>query len=577
MTGSPATGADLLVATLEDLGVQVVFGVPGTQTVGLFEALRRGSVRTVLTTHELGAAFMANGYARASGRVGVIVTIPGPGFAYALPGLGEARADSAALLHLTLLPAQSPRQRFMLQHLDQEAIAAPLVKAVFDVETAGRVAAMVREAHALAASGEPGPVLLQLSESALRESAEPGGGPAIGTAPARDLAPFDQVAGRLAAARRPVLLAGQGACDASADLVRLVERLAIPVLTTPSGRGVIPEDHPWALGFEPLRGDVACLNELLESADLILTLGCKLAHNGTVGFAMRLPPQRVVQVNTDPGALGATYGASLTLEASAEALVAHLLEAPGLRERAASVWAATEVGEWRRRLQVPASGAMPEPSFRGTPGGTAASFFAALRRVLPRDGILVTDSGLHQVMARRHFTVLAPRGLIAPTDFQSMGFGIPAAVGAKLAAPGRRVAAVVGDGGLLMTGMELATAAREGIAVTVIVFNDGSLSQIRLQQLSECGREHAVRLRTPSLEALAEAVGVSYFRLADDPEAVLRAAIQADGPALVEVEVGDGTAIRRVRAQGYAKAVARGLGAKRVAGWLRGLWGLVRS
>jgi acetolactate synthase-1/2/3 large subunit len=570
-------GDEIVSATLEALGVRTLFGVPGTQTVGLFEALRRSSIRTVLATHELGAAFMANGYFRASGEVGVLVTIPGPGFAYALAGLAEARADSAGLLHVTGRPNPTPNRRFLLQHLDQASVAGPLVKSVFDVERTDCIRAALSDAHALALAGEPGPVLVQISGEALTGTAqatehEP---LALLRPTPVDAALFEQVAARLAAARRPVIFAGQGALGVAPELRQLVERCSIPVLTTPSGRGVIPEEHPLALCFEPHRGDVAAVNALLDAADLVLAVGCKLAHNGTVGFALRLPPDRLVHVNTDPEALGANYPASLEITASVEALLEHLLRAPGLRRRAASTWDAAEVAQWRDRLQAEGADRLPEPSLRSVPGGKAASFFSCLRRALPRDGILVTDSGLHQVLARRHFAVFEPRGLIMPSDFQSMGFGVPAAIGAKLGAPSRPVVAVVGDGGFLMSGMELVTAVREAVPVTVVVFNDGQLNQIRLQQFREVGHPHAVALGTPDLEAFAGALALDYVRLTGDPETVLRAAIASRRPTLVEVEVGDSPAIRRLRASGLARGAARGLLPGAVLAWLKRLLGQV--
>ena len=573
---SAREGNVVVCRTLESLGVRTAFGVPGTQTVGLFEALRRSGIRTVLATHELGAAFMANGYARASGRAALLATIPGPGFAYTVAGLAEARADSAAVLHVTVLPAASPQRRFLLQHIDQGAIAGPVTKAVLDVNRSEQIESAIREAHTLAHAGEPGPVLVQIAAQALAGTAPEVPTHAVPAPRAADPALLDRVVRRLALASRPLLYVGQGAADAAEDLRRLVERRSIPVMTTPSGRGVIPEDHPLALAFEPLRGDVAEANALLAAADLVLAVGCKLTHNGTVGFTLRLSADRLVHVNTDGDALAGRYPASLAVLASAQELFAHLLASPDLPVTGTSAWTAPDVERWRRRLQVPGPDQLPEPAPAG-PGRTAAALFASLRRSLPRHGILVTDSGLHQVMARRHFEVLAPRGLILPSDFQSMGFGVPAAIGAKLAAPDRPVVAVVGDGGLLMAGMELVTAAREGVPLTVIVFNDGALNQIRVQQYREFGRAHAVDLRTPDLEALAAALSVGYARVGDDPDRALSDAIAASRPMLVEVEIRDSLGIRALRAGGLARQTARDLLGAAGTGWVKRLRGRHRG
>jgi len=205
-------------------------------------------------------------------------------------------------------------------------------------------------------------------------------------------------------------------------------------------------------------------------------------------------------------------------------------------------------------------------------GVSTASFFAALRAALPRDCIVVTDTGLHQVMTRRHFPVLAPGGLLTPSDFQSMGFGLPAAIAAKLAAPERPIVALVGDGGLSMSGMELATAAGLGLPLPlpVLVFDDGKLNQIRLSQQAAFGSDFGTTLPGLDFSALAAATGVRFAEVESDPAPALAAALSADGPTLLRVPVGDSLGIRRVRTVARAKALVRaGLG-ERLVSRLRG-------
>ncbi len=560
---SARTGSAIACRTLEALRVTHVFGVPGTQTVGLFEALRTSALRTILSAHEQGAAFMANGYARASRRVGVICTIPGPGFTNALTGLAEAQADSAAVMLLTVKPPSSGR-RFELQRIDQAQIAAPLVKEVFEATCAGDIAGVLADAHRCALAGEPGPVLVEIAGAALDAEAPDTSHGAVASDDAA--APDDSAhegllaaaAQRLLMARRPVIFAGQGAAGDSRALGALAERCAVPVLTTPSGRGVLPEDHAFSLGCEPHRGNLEHANALLRSADLIVALGCKLGHNGSVGFGLALPADRLVHVNTDPAAIGANYPVALGVPVSACVFLSYV-SAQARRGRGASTWTQAEVAEWRTKLGALGARGVPEPKIHGVEGGTPAALFAALRAALPRDGIVVTDSGLHQQLLRRQFTVLAPGGLIMPADYQSMGFGVPAAIGAALAAPERPVVAVAGDGGFMMSGMELAAAVRERIPVTVLVMNDGQLGQIRLQQLRDFGHAHAVDVGTPDLEAFAVAIGAGYARLAGNAEAVLRSAIASRRQTLVEVAVGDSAATRRLHASGMARAGARSI------------------
>jgi acetolactate synthase-1/2/3 large subunit len=545
-------GSDLLCRALEENGVSCVFAVPGTQTIPLHEALRRSRIRVVLTTHELAASFMANGYYRSSGRVAPVVTIPGPGFTYALPGVAEALHDSVALLHVVgCTPSADPRQHF--QALDQRAIALPLVKGANRIDEAKDIPTIVEASLQLALDGEPGPVLLEWTPEALAADASGVSVVPAGISAEVDAAAVERAAELVATASRPVLLAGQGCSGASDALRELAELLGAPVITTSAGRGVLAEDHPLALGFDLVRSTTERARELLGTADLIVALGCKLGAT----FALDVPADRLVRVDTSPATLASSPNARASLLGSCDRVLAVLNPAVRRRRRpGASEWQPIEIEGWRQRLRTGVDDD-PEPVVRGAHPSTAAAFFSALRAVLPRDGIVVADSGLHQTLLRRHFDVLAHRGLLFPTDFQSMGFGLPAAIGAGLAAPARPIVAVVGDGGFAMSGLELLTAVRERVPLTVVVFVDGVLNRIRLTQLSRYGRSAHVDLANPDFALFAEAVGARYARCDGDADVVLRQAIDSGEVTLVEVPVGDSSAIHASRAQGLARAAAR--------------------
>jgi len=564
MSDRSRDGFEALCAALRALGVDCVFGVPGTQTVPLFEAFREHRVRTVLTSHELAAAFMANGYFRATGRIAALSTIPGPGFTYALTGIAEARLDSVGMLYLVAKPSTGPGRAFRLQAIDQRAIAAPILKGIFAITEAAHAESVIREAHALATGGEPGPVMVELDMAALRADMAVGAAPPTSrqSAPAADAA-IASLAERFARSRRPLFLVGQGAYSAAARLRQIVEKLQVPLMTTPSARGVVAEDHPLVLPFDPLRGHTDAANEFIERADLVVALGCKLGHNGSAGFSLRLPSDRLVHVDIEPGIVGANYEPLLGLTTSVESVLP-FLEARSERTE----WLDAEIARARATLRAPSSD-LAEPVIHGGWGRTPRELFGRLRRVLPRDAIVVTDSGLHQILARRHFDVLAPRGLICPTDFQSMGFGLPAAIGAKIAAPERQVVAVVGDGGFLMSGLELMTARRENVRIAVLVFNDGHLNQIRVQQQSDKGRTQAVDLLNPDYQMLAESFGIRFLRFgAGDPEAIATA-LDGDGPVLIEVLVGDSMEMRAAAVIALSKAAVRRAVGPRIAATLR--------
>lgn len=557
-----------LCAALRASGVRHTFGVPGTQSLGIFDALRSSDLGFTLAAHELGAAFMANGYFRASGRPAAILTIGGPGFTNALTGVAEARLDSVPLLHLVSAPASAPGERFQLQAIDQTGLAAPLVKRCFRISTGTDVHSLIREAVHCAVGGEPGPVLIEYDtgESGARASDLGGPGKPRSAGPAEpgmlrppqepDPVQLEELAARWVAARRPILLLGQGCASESARVRRIVETVRVPLLTTPSARGVLPEDHPLAMGFDVLRGGLDAVNGLLEAADLVIAAGCKLGHNGSAGFRLRLPPDRLVRVDPSREVLEANFPATIKLQADAAALFTLLGEQAESRS-GPSEWTDEELAEARAGIRrIPSSAA--DPAVEGPGIRLASEFFHWLRQALPPESILVTDSGLHQILARRHFDIMSERGLLLPSDFQSMGFGIPAGIGARVAAPDRPVVVLVGDGGFLMSGLEITTAVRDRLSLLFIVFNDGYLNQIRLQQLGDSGRPFGVEIAELDHEQFASAVGAEYlaFDTIEGP-GDLGELLDRDGPAILEVKVGDSRAMRSKAAGARLKATAR--------------------
>lgn len=565
---SGAIGSEALCLALEKCGVEHVFGLPGTQNIALFEALRRSSPRTVLATHELAAAFMANGYYRSSGRVGVLTTIPGPGFAYTVAGIAEAAQDSSALLYIAGRPAEQPNRRFNLQAIDQRAIMAPLVKRIIDVDRPQDISSAVREGYRETTRGEPGPVMLQVDDRILSGEASGDSDPREGDAspplPARDVR---EVVRLLLASRRVVLFVGQGANDAADQVLLLAELLGAPVVTTRSARGVIPEDHPLALTFDWSDKGLGHLNSLLDESDLVLAVGCKLSHNGTYGYRLRLAKEKLVHIDAAESVLNANYPARTTVCGDARSILTALAADRQALESRDSDWSPHDLANFKMRSAERETAL--EPRISGVDPPDPAAFFAALRAALPADACLVTDSGFHQVLATRHFRVQRPRGLIIPSDFQSMGFGLPAAIGAKLANPKRSVVALIGDGGLAMSGMELITAVRERIALTVLVFNDGALGQIRRQQISSFGHAHATELLGPDLQLFAESMGAVYTHLDSDANKTLAAAVSSNTLQLIDITLRDPRAFVLERAKGMVRASARRALPRSALAWIK--------
>lgn len=554
----PLAAADAVCSTLEGLGARHVFGLPGGQNIDMTEALRRSELEWVVPSHELAAAFAANGYWRSSGRPGVMNAIPGPGFTFALTGLAEAKLDSTALLAITgVRPEGAPGPG--LQEIPQERMAAPVLKRSFRVSSADELPGTLARAYRATTAGEPGPVLLQVEDPLWSEACRPeaveaaledgrrgpeddggrGGSPRAGV--------MEELRSRLAGASRPVLLVGQGAQEASGELAELAEALGAPALVTTSGRGAIPDSHPLALPLDRLPEALDRAHRLLREADLALVLGCRLGYNATLGGRLEFPPEKLVRVDASAAVMEESGPrASLQVAGDAGAVLRSLLPELGRRERAGDGGR----GEpwWREH-----AGTIPEPGSqklgdaaepRVEEGGAVADFFAGLREAMPDDGCLVTDSGLHQMLARKHVPIESPRGLVVPTNFQSMGYGVPAAIGAALARPDSTITALVGDGGLRLSALDLATAKSLGVDLTVIVFADGYYGLIRRGQLSDYGRGSGVELPDVDIEGLCASMDVDHARVGPDPGPGLRDRIRGGGVGVVEVGLRDSAAFR---------------------------------
>jgi acetolactate synthase-1/2/3 large subunit len=363
----------------------------------------------------------------------------------------------------------------------------------------------------------------------------------------------------VAGAGRIGVLAGAGAFGCAADLRGLVESLQAGLVTSTSGRGLLPESHPLLVMADPGLGGAAVLNEFFEACDLTIAIGWKASHNGTNGFRLRLPEDRLIHVDASESVLGANYRARFLIESDAGVFVRALR---GVCERQPAIrsWTHAELAAWRRRISdsLPA---IREPVIAGRPALDVKTFFSALVRALPPTACVVTDSGLHQMLARRYLEIRSARGLIVPTNFQSMGFGLPAAIGARIASPGRPVVAIVGDGSLAISAMELGTAVRERVALTVVLFNDESLGLIRQGQLREYGHACATELVNPDYRALVESMGVRFLALPTDHEngldEVFDQALSGTGVTLLEVRLRDSSAIRRGRAVAAVRSFAK--------------------
>jgi acetolactate synthase-1/2/3 large subunit len=502
-------------------GVRTLFGIPGALNAGLYDALReqQGVLRHILVRHECGAAFMADGYARAGGDVGVCVCVPGPGATHAASGIAGAYTDCASVLLLTTSSEtkwQGAPRRNLFHGLDQQALFAPITKWSARAARSEEIPDLLGEAFRQLRHGRPGPVHLEVPADLLEGEA----GEAIPARVQRErtAAPPEAVARAAAAllsARMPLILAGAGVLHSGAweALGEVASALRAPVITTIQGKGALPETHPWSLGdMNSPAGRAA-----YPRSDRVFAVGCRFAQTDT-RWPWFGPPPGLIHLDADPTEVGRAYPTEVGLTGDAETVLQQLL--PHLKSDAPA-------SGWEAAL----------PDLRAQDTGRRHPVLKALQAAVPPETVTAFDVCVPGYHSRWDWPATAPRSYLYPGVYVGMGYGYPAALGAALARPECPVVAVCGDGGFQMTMAELGTAVQEGIGVVVVVVNDAGLSLIRrVQDHQFGGRRFAVDLQNPSFAALAQAYGIEAQVVREPREltAAVREALAQGRPALVE-------------------------------------------
>jgi len=531
------TGAELTIALLERQGISLIAGIPGGTNLPLYDALSRSSIRHVLARHEQGAGFIAQGMARATGRPAVCFATSGPGATNVLTALADARLDSIPIVCIT---GQVPMPLIgsdAFQEVDIYGMSLPVTKHNFLVRSVEELLTIIPEAFRIAASGRPGPVLvdipkdIQQAECQFQEWPEPGL-PELPQLP--DTAAVDAAAGMIRDAERPVLYLGGGIVHAGgAHLAReIAERCDLPVVMTLMALGVLPHDHPLALGMLGMHGAEAT-NHALQRADLLITLGARFDDRATGKVAEFCPRARVIHCDADASELHKVRRADLPLAGDVVVTLDALLARLEAQER--SDWRA-EIGELQGHYPAPVYGRdLRRPQ----------DLIHTVAKVLGPEAIVTTDVGQHQMWTAQVYPFSRPRQWLTSGGLGTMGFGLPAAIGAALAAPGRQVVCFSGDGSLLMNIQELATAAEHNLNVKLVLLNNGALGLVRQQQdLFYNGNRFASDLGGGTdFCAIAKGFGWHTLDLAEtgfDIE-TLKQALNAPGPQFIHAPI-DGAA-----------------------------------
>jgi acetolactate synthase-1/2/3 large subunit len=507
------TGAEIVWATLEGEGVREVFGYPGGAILPVYDELRKFPIRHILVRHEQSGTHMADGFARASGKVGVMIATSGPGATNLVTGLATAMLDSIPIVCITGQVSSKVLGSDAFQEVDITGITLPITKHNYLVTRAEEIAPVIREAFLIARSGRPGPVLVDITKDAQQATADFDFEAAAPDETDRkhpmlrvESEAIAQAVELILAAKRPMILAGHGVLEARAtDQVRtLAERLRIPVSTTLLGLGGFPASHELNLGMMGMHGE-SWVNESIQQADLLIACGMRFDDRVTGSLTTYAPKAKKIHIEIDPAEINKNVAADVALIGDLREVLEQLL--PRIAPRKFK----NGDSEWLRSIHA-LKGDASVRDIQNLPDNGhlyAAHVINDIWRATNGKAVIVTDVGQHQMWEAQYYKHDEPRTLITSGGLGTMGFALPAAIGAKVACPEKEVWVIAGDGGFQMTSPELATIAQEELDINIAIINNGYLGMVRQwQQLIYDGNYACSPILSPDFVKLAGAYGI---------------------------------------------------------------------
>jgi len=530
------TGAQIVCESMLKEGVEVIFGLPGGVVIPLYDTLPQyPQLHHVLVRHEQGAAHAADGYARASGKVGVCFATSGPGATNLVTGIANAYLDSVPMVAITGQVVRSCIGRDAFQEVDTTGITLPITKHNYLALDVGSLARILKESFHLARTGRPGPVLIDIPKDVFTDQAEycypdevklPGYNPTLEGHPAQ----IKKAAKIINEAERPLVIAGRGVVisGAYAELKDMVETAQLPVVTTLLGIGCFPESHMLSFGMLGMHG-MAYANMAVDGADVIVAVGMRFDDRATARVSAFAPHAKVVHIDIDPAEIGKNVRVDVPIVGDVRLVLKELNKLVDSADHADWI---DQIDEWRRErpIEIPWGGGSLLPQY----------VMSKIFEVTGGEAIVVTGVGQHQMWAAQHYCYDRPNSLISSGGLGTMGFGLPGAIGAKIGCPDRTVWCVDGDGSFQMTIQELATMMQEGLAVKIAIINNGYLGMVRQwQQLFYDKRYVATPLSGPDFVKLAEAYGIPAVRVKRREEVVpaVEQAMEEEGAFLIDFVV----------------------------------------
>jgi acetolactate synthase-1/2/3 large subunit len=537
--GESLSGAQIIWEALVREGVEVCFGYPGGAIMPAYDAMIQYPIHHVLTRHEQGASHMADGYARASGQVGVCIATSGPGATNLITGIATAMLDSIPMVCITGQVPSALIGSDAFQETDITGCTIPVTKHNYLVTKPEQIAPTIREAFYVARSGRPGPVLVDITKDAQQQSCVfdwnddeielPGYRPDYAPLPEQ----LEEATALINSAKRPILFAGHGIIKSQATEVftEFVEKTNIPVATTLLGLGGFPANHRLNLGMMGMHGET-WVNKAIQDADLIIAVGMRFDDRVTGNLKTYAPNAKKIHIELDPAEINKNVYADVPIVGDAQAVLKELL--PQIEECARPEWLAY-IDEIKGDSAVRDIKNLPDLGKL-----YAAHVIHDLYRFTEGKALVVTDVGQHQMWEAQYYKHDYPRKLLTSGGLGTMGFALPAAIGAKFAQPGDSVWVICGDGGFQMTQAELSVCAQEGIKVNVAIINNGYLGMVRQwQQFFFGGRYVATPLLSPDFVKIAEAHGLTGIRVETraEVEDAVRVAESTEGTVVIDFRV----------------------------------------
>lgn len=529
------TGAQITIRLLERQGIRTVAGIPGGAILPIYDALGQSSlIHHVLARHEQGAGFMAQGMARVSGKPAVCLASSGPGATNLLTAIADAKLDSIPLVAITGQVARAMIGTDAFQEVDTYGLSIPITKHNFLVSSAEELLTVIPRAFEIAASGRPGPVLIDIPKDVQTQAIEIAQWPEPAfpkPAPSASAAQIAEAAAMINSATRPILYLGGGVVHsgAAASAVELAEKNALPTVMTLMALGAMPVDHPLSLGMLGMHG-ARSTNLILDQCNLLIAVGARFDDRATGKVAAFCPGAKIIHIDIDPAELDKIKTAHIGITADVQEALAQLL--PQVHDDQRSAWR-QQVDALRTAFPLN----LPDID-------QPLSHFGLIRSVadsLDDEAIIATDVGQHQMWVAQSYPLRRPRQWLTSGGLGTMGFGVPAAIGAALAEPARTVVCFTGDGSILMNIQELITAAEEAVNLKIVLMDNASLGLVHQQQTLFYGeRLFASQFKaTPDFIKIAQGFGLHAVDLdhASDPAAALKEALSRPGPSLIHASI----------------------------------------